>query len=133
LARLFLVENHTLIGASRLQRWDVTKWGVTVNLALATASASVTESRGLLTIFCLCVAILGIGLIHYYNGRISVARENARSSLVFMQSAGVDLRAITGRDTDHTVPVTYDFLALVVFGGILGASVIPAFLVWIIG
>jgi len=132
-ARLFLLESHALIAASRLQRWDVTKWGVTVNLALATASASVTSSRGLLTFFCLLVALLGIGLIHYYNGRIAVAREASRASLGFISRGGVDLKAITGTDQDVAAVVTYDLQALFVFGGILAFSVVPSFLVWVIG
>jgi hypothetical protein len=133
IARLFVLENHSLIAAGRLQRWDVAKWGVTVNLALATASSSLRDSRGLFCFFCLLVAVLGAGLIHYYNGRIGWAREGAQRSLTYLKANAVDLKAITGSDQDVTVAVTYDFQALIVFGGILGFSIVPAFLVWVMG
>ena len=37
-----LDDYRRLIAAGKIQRWDVVKWGVTVDLALAAVSASLT-------------------------------------------------------------------------------------------
>ena len=41
-----LEDCRRLIAAGKVQRWDVVKWGVTVNVALATAVAAVRRVSG---------------------------------------------------------------------------------------
>src|SRR6266436_3728035 len=67
-----------LIAAGKVQRWDVFKWGVAVNIALATVAAT-PALRQNFSLFWLAVAvaIASVLLVGHYNKRMSGARETA--------------------------------------------------------
>jgi hypothetical protein len=66
-----------LIAAGKLQRWDVVKWSVTVNLALA--AVSISHVGATIPLFILAAAVsLGGGLLAWhYNSRMTGARQTA--------------------------------------------------------
>jgi len=76
-----------LIAAGKVQRWDVVKWGVTVNVALATATAAI-PFEGAFDLFGLAVpfsfipfglavvvAFVSWLLVSHYNRRTTGARS----------------------------------------------------------
>jgi hypothetical protein len=63
-----------VIAAGKVQRWDVVKWGVTVNAALAALAATVTiPLRGAVGLFVIAVvvALMSWRLMSHYNLRIA--------------------------------------------------------------
>jgi hypothetical protein len=70
---LFLWEdNCKLVAAGKMQRWDVVKWVVSVNLALASASAISGKSQLAFCALAVIVAVLGAILVSHYNLRMTV-------------------------------------------------------------
>ena len=76
-------DTRELIAAGKVQRWDVLKWTVTVNIGLAAAAASLRQSypnSGWAFFICaVATGALGLGLILYYNRRMTRARERLRA------------------------------------------------------
>ena len=76
-----LEDCRRLIAAGKIQRWDAVKWGVTVNLALAAVSASLTsQTIGRSFALFLAAAAASIAawfLMWHYNQRMTRAREDA--------------------------------------------------------
>ena len=116
-----LTDARALIAAGKLQRWDVVKWAVTVNLGLATAALALKGSELLFLVFALAVAVIGLGLMMHYNARMTKTREHAG---VLERELG-DPRA---SEADKTA--SYDCQELVAFILILVFSVIPTGLVF---
>jgi hypothetical protein len=59
-----------IIAAGKVQRWDVVKWGVTVNVALATAVAAIEFNAAFSSIpfvIAVLVAIVSWQLVSHYN------------------------------------------------------------------
>ena len=76
LARYFLEDNQKLIAAGKIQRWDIVKWGVTVNLALAAAAISLRRAGDLFFYFSAFVAWLAWAMAVYHDSKITRARKN---------------------------------------------------------
>ena len=78
LAYFYAQDSQHIIAAGKMQRWEVLKWAVTVNLALATAGA-VSRSSGWTLfgffLFCVLVSAISAYLLNHYNRRITGARE----------------------------------------------------------
>src|SRR5215470_19979949 len=84
-----LDDQRRLIAAGKVQRWDVVKWGVTVNVALGVAAAAIPfkgafDLCGLdvpfsFTPFLLAMAVFLVSLVLmlYYNRRLTGARKTA--------------------------------------------------------
>jgi hypothetical protein len=81
-----------LIAAGKVQRWDVVKWGVTVNIALGAAAATPAFGHNLsLFGFAAAVAIASLLLVGHYNSRINGARETAANLTKRLNSSfGID-------------------------------------------
>jgi hypothetical protein len=77
LALIYLQDTQRIIAAGKVQRWEVLKWAVTVNLAFAAAGAATKIGAwplfGLFS-FCVLVAITSMFLLNHYNNRITGAR-----------------------------------------------------------
>ena len=84
-----LDDQRRLIAAGKVQRWDVVKWGVTVNVGLATAAAAI-PFKGAFNLFGLAVpfslipfllavlvAFTSWLLVLHYNRRATGARTSA--------------------------------------------------------
>src|SRR5690349_16973073 len=80
---------RALISALKKQRWSVTQWVVTVNLALSAASVSdlvvKTHSSWLFLGFELGVSALGIVLLYHYNERITRVRERLTTTTAYVR------------------------------------------------
>jgi uncharacterized membrane protein len=67
------------IAAHKIQRWEILKWGVSVNVALAVAAAvpALKGARLLLLVFGCAVSTVSCLLISYYNKRMAGMRRQA--------------------------------------------------------
>jgi hypothetical protein len=68
-----------LIAAGKVQRWDVVKWGVAVNTALATVIAVLRQRSIAPFLFALAVAVASFLLVWHYNKRMTGARETSKT------------------------------------------------------
>ena len=89
-----------LIAAGKVQRWDVVKWGVTVNTALATFAASAHSIAPFL--FALAVALAGQLLVWHYNKRMTGARNTATTLTNRLREFDIGYNNITGAKAPET-------------------------------
>jgi hypothetical protein len=93
-------DTRELIAAGKVQRWDVLKWTVTVNIGLAAAAATLRQSypnSGWAFFICaVATGALGLGLILYYNRRMTRARERLRAIHKFIRESVVNLKETVG-------------------------------------
>ena len=135
-ASLLLQDQQRLLAAGQVQRWDVVKWTIAVNLALATASVSIgTAGAGIIiVVFAVLVALGGWVLVHHYNRRITGARGDADKVAAYFRDAGIDLSKIipVAQDRADRPPEMYDAEELSIFGSIIALSILPALLAWLL-
>jgi hypothetical protein len=127
-----LDDDRKLIAAGKSQRWDVIKWGVTINVALATAAIALHEHESAakwLFWLAVIVAAIACGLMLHYNNRMKNTRNDSVAPEEYLAHNGVDLDAITGRKSER-VSWLYDREELALFTVILLVSVVPTFVVW---
>jgi len=89
-----------LIAAGKVLRWDVVKWAVTVNTALAT-SVVLAHSR-VPFLFALAVALAGQLLIWHYNKRMTGARNTTTTLTNRLKEFDIDYNEITGAKAPET-------------------------------
>ena len=132
-----LDDQRRLIAAGKVQRWDVVKWGVTVNVALATAAALI-QFKGAFSVcgiavpnnfipFLLAVAVafVSLVLVLYYNKGTTDARNDATHLVQQMKdNHNIDYSAIVGKDlaAHYSKGFWYDLLELLLFAVILIVS-----------
>lgn len=99
----FLQDAQRVIAAGKVQRWEVVKWGVAVNLALAAAAASTQFGRWswLLVLFSIFISGLGLFLIFSYNRRMTNQRNDAITIIKYLESNKVNVREVTKIDYDN--------------------------------
>jgi len=135
-ASLLLQDQQRLIAAGKVQRWDVVKWTIAVNLALATASVGIgTAGAGIIiVVFTVLVALGGWVLVHHYNRRITGARRDADKIVAYFRDDGIDLSKIipVAQDRADRPPEMYDAEELSIFGSIIALSILPALLAWLL-
>ena len=87
-----------LIAAGKVQRWDVVKWGVAVNVGLATAAAIPFEGAFSFVPFGLAVLVAVVSwlLVLHYNRRTTGARNDAKHLVCQMKQKGIDYDSILG-------------------------------------
>ena len=135
IASLLLQDQQRLIAAGKVQRWDVVKWTIAVNLALATASVSIgTNSAGIIiVVFTVLVALGGGALVYHYNGRITGARRDADRVTAYFREAGIDFSKIVPvRSAIPQRSFLYDAEELSIFGSIIVLSILAALLAWLV-
>jgi hypothetical protein len=135
LAFIYLQDCQRLIAAGKVQRWEVLKWAVTVNVALAAAAAA-TGARGTTLLglfgFCVFVAAVSIYLLYHYNRRMTGARDAMDKIMERLSTDFPDIEKFTGKDR---YPATQEKLArydkeeMAIFPYIIGFSILPAFVV----
>jgi hypothetical protein len=133
-----LVDCRALIAAGKVQRWDVVKWTLTVNLGLATAAIALGQSEGksegqselLFFLFSLLVAGIGGSLVAHYNKRMTGARNAARRLSDKMAEYCIEARDISGGKPYNKNLATYDWQELIIFTVIIFLSLLPPFVVW---
>jgi hypothetical protein len=136
LAYFYAQDSQRLIAAGKMQRWEVLKWAVTVNLALATAGA-VSRSSGWTLfgffLFCVLVSAISAYLLNHYNRRITGARETLDKILDRLILEYPEIEKFTGKERYPTEPDklrNYDKEELIPFNMIITFSIVPAFVVW---
>jgi hypothetical protein len=131
IACLYLQDCQRLIAAGKLQRWDVVKWTLTVNFALATASGIAHKAQGFFLFLSVLVAALGFILIVHYNQRITRAREDSNKPVTYLRKNGIDV--IGGSPATYSRgDWLYDFPELAAFAyAVLFISIMPALVAWL--
>lgn len=132
---LGVIDDHRrLIAAGKTHRWDVIKWAVTVNIALAGALATLSRwNTDNLWPFCLLaigVAILSILLMWEITRRMTAARNASLVPEKFLIEHGVDVVRITGDKPPGKYELSYDQQELRIYVLILLGSALPALLFW---
>jgi hypothetical protein len=136
IACLLLQDQQRLIAAGKAQRWDVVKWSVTVNLALAVASVGIAKGAGgLFFLFAILVAAAGAGLVYHYNKRMTGARRDSDRVTAYLKDSGSDLSKILPVELPEQVrartPAMYEAEELYIFGYIIASSILPALFAWL--
>jgi hypothetical protein len=99
-----LDDQRKLIAAGKSQRWDVIKWAVTINVALATASIALQEhDKAAKWLFGLAVIVAAIacGLMLHYNNRLKNTRNESVAPEEYLAHNDVDLDAIYDSGSNH--------------------------------
>jgi hypothetical protein len=134
IACLYLQDCQRLIAAGKLQRWDVVKWTLTVNFALATASGIAHKAQGFFLFLSVLVAVLGFILIVHYNQRITRAREDSNKPVTYLMNNGIKIEAIGGSPATNSGVWLwlYDFPELAAFAyAVFFISIMPALVAWL--
>jgi hypothetical protein len=117
-----------LVTAGKTQRWDIVKWAVTINMALAAASVAVKQQHVSAAFFFLAVGVVVIAFFFMWE----ITRRINDSLLVerYLRESDIDVIAITGKRSPDRYGLNYDKEELRVYALILFASVFPALLLW---
>ena len=125
-AASILEDCRRYIAAHKIQRWDVVKWGVSVNLILAVAAATpaLAEVRYYLLLLSCGVAAASWLLVRHYNQRMTGTRKQAETTVSWLMKKGIDYDAILGESTKaaYASRENYDHQELRLFAWILGVS-----------
>jgi hypothetical protein len=87
-------DDRSLIAAGKTQRWEVLKWAVTVNVAIAALLSAHRGAGGALVFLAFFIAAIGIALIQHYNSRMTAARDEADGILSLFNRSGINLDLI---------------------------------------
>lgn len=108
LAMALLADSNSYIADHKSRRWDVLKWGVSVNLAFATASAFKSGDSTYLSFFLflvgMVVSLASIFLILHYNQRMTDTREQAKQVAIWLERNGIDYFAVAGEKPGEMYP-----------------------------
>jgi hypothetical protein len=127
-------ERQRIIAAGKLQRWDVVKWTITVNIALAAGSIAFNNSASAAHQFfwlAVIIAVIGWVLMMYYNRRLTKTRNESLKTERYLADNGIDYSAIAGGPPTEA-KWHYDREELFVFSVILFLSVFPTYAVWLL-
>jgi hypothetical protein len=142
-----LDDHSRIIAAGTSQRWDVIKWTVVLNVALATASLAIVNSTivppvnesstpKLILLFTVLVCVIASSLILHCTQRIVRARNDALRICRYFQDNNIDAAKITGLEVGaltgtSTVRYTWrhDISELFLFAAILLLSLVPPLIV----
>jgi hypothetical protein len=139
LATLYLSDCQRLIAAFRAQRWDVVKRGAAINVGLAAASLSYTNSfwpRVALLFFSILVSSASWYLVKHYTRRLVRTRDRGTNIDAWLTEHGADYRPITKDDPQqptYSEGGHYDREEQRMFATILACSTIPGFTATILG
>jgi hypothetical protein len=101
-----------LLPLARVQRWDVVKWGVTVNVALATAAAVIKFNVAFSSIsvaIAVLVAFVSRQLVSHYNVRVTRARNDAKYLVERLRDKGIDYDSIIGKNAASEYSKGFDY------------------------
>jgi hypothetical protein len=104
LASAALENCRRYIAAHKTQRWDVVKWGGSVNLALAVAAATpaLAEIQIYLLVLSCGVAAASWLLVLRYTRRVTGIRNQVVTIIAWMKERGVDYDSIVNQNTKDT-------------------------------
>ncbi|SRR6266480_2407886 len=86
-----LDDNRKIIAQGKVQRWEVLKWAVALNIGLATAAVAIDRKPAALMILWATtfVAVIATLLIFYYTMRMTGARNDSVHVYKYLQRAGI--------------------------------------------
>jgi hypothetical protein len=129
-------DNRRLIAAAKAYRWDIVKWTVTLNVALAGASIALhqkdVEASGLFFLFAVGVAALAALLISEVNRRMTATRNDGVAPEQYLLAHSIDVKGITGKEPIKEFGPAYDKEELRFYVAIVFASALPALIVWLL-
>jgi len=120
-----------VVAAGKVQRWDVLKWAVAVNLGFATASV-VWDQKAPWLFFALTLAVVtaGIGLIFYYTLRMTRTRELMAKLADKLAEDCLDVRKVEKEQRDPK-SFCYDKEELILFPTVIVLSAIPIIILFL--
>ncbi len=121
-------DRRALIAAGKVQRWEVAKWVLTVNFALAAAAASPSLHSSGFFLFLLAVAISAMGfiLLRHYNLRMTKVRASLRTIHQNLQKELPNINEIVGDSfADKEKTIDYDKQEMTIFYAASLLSVFP--------
>jgi hypothetical protein len=131
-----LDDHRRLIAAGKTHRWDIVKWAVTINVALAGASVTLRNQSGnateLFWWLALGVVILSVCLMWEITRRMTATRNDSRAPEKFLSEHGINVAGITGKEPSEEYKLSYDKQELRIYGFILLASATPALALWLL-
>jgi hypothetical protein len=101
-------DRRALIASGKVQRWEVVKWAVTVNVALGAASATVDQLPALFFAFSGVVAVTALALLYHYDLRITQIRGSLASVNAFIRDNIIDINAIGRSEFDRPKGSAHD-------------------------
>jgi len=116
-----------LIAAGKLQRWDVVKWTVAINIAVAGVALSKDLRGNYLVLIALVIAVIGLCLVLYFNLRITRTRKQAESVEKYLANLHeIPFSAISydPKRQQPKVDFFYDWEELIAYAAILTLSVL---------
>jgi hypothetical protein len=120
MSRYFLEDNARLIAAGKIQRWEVVKWTVTFNLALAGVSASIKGWSTLVMLFlAMLIVILSLVMIMFFNWKMTKCRSTVADVVSYLIGSGVDVSKVVGTAMPHDKGTWYDDRELALFAGVV--------------
>jgi hypothetical protein len=129
-----LDDHRRLIAAGKTHRWDIVKWAVTINVALAGASVTLKHQGGhapeLFWWLALGVVILSVCLMWEISRRMTVTRNDSRAPQNFLTEHGINVVRVTVKQPSTEDEMNYDKQESRIYSLILLASAAPAFLLW---
>ena len=115
---------RAVIAAGKVQRWEVVKWAVLINLGFAIAAVTDLDTPGLFLGLAVLVAITGIVLVLHYNRRMTGARGLADKLSNKLAEDCLDVRKVEDEKRDPK-SFCYDIEELLVFSLVIALSVAP--------
>jgi hypothetical protein len=129
-----LDDHRRLIAAGKTHRWDIVKWAVTVNIALAGASVTLKHqdenATGLFFFLTLGVVVLCGWLLAEITRRMTAARNDSLEPEKYLSQHGIDVAKVTGKASPEPYEMNYDKQEARRYSLILLASAVPAFVLW---
>jgi hypothetical protein len=134
---LGVIDDHRrLIAAGKTHRWDIVKWTVTINVALAAASIALKQQHASVEwLFCLLalgVVVLSGLLMWEITRRMTATRNASLAPEKYLIEHGIDVFAITKEKPPEQYQMSYDKKELQKYTLILLASAVPALLLWLL-
>jgi hypothetical protein len=132
-----LDDHRRLIAAGKTHRWDIVKWAVTVNIALAGASVTLKQqdgnAKGLFCLLAFVVVILSVSLMWEITRRMTETRNASLVPVKYLIKQNVDVVLVTGEEPPQKYELNYDMQELGIYVLILLVPAVPAFLLWLMG
>lgn len=132
IASLLMQENLRGIAAGKVQRWEVVKWAVTVNLAVTAAlasSANLHKWSLLFSIFAGAVSLTSVYLLSHYNRRTTGYRKMFDVICDRLVADGIKIDSFVGQSIHHPKGRLHDWQELSAHAATIIISSSPVFLV----
>jgi hypothetical protein len=115
-----------LIAAGKVQRWEVLKWSISIDIAVVTANQFLKGDFGCFApLLAMMTSIVGVVLLNHYNRRITGARRLAAQAQNRLTDLGLNISALQekisprGGPPKPTSSFVYDVEELLLYKAIL--------------